>query len=399
MKILIIGGGIAGLTAALALSRQNHDVVLFEKSEAFGEVGAGLQISPNASRELIRLGLQDALEQVAFNPRSLDMRRGHSGRQVFSIPLDEQALKKYGAPYWHLHRADLVNALVKALKDMPNCEIRSGTHVSDYAQAKESVFLTLENGGIEQGDIVVGADGIHSRLQKLILSHTNARFTGNVAWRTTIATTDEIRKLIPPSATVWTGNKSHAVTYYIRGGELMNFVGVIEQNEWSKETWTEEGDPNELREHFSGYCPAIKSALQHVSQCFKWALHDRQPLPKWTDGRAVLIGDAAHPMLPFLAQGAAMGIEDAAFLTHCLLNHSTAPSAGLKHFERTRLPRTSRVQAGARSNMKLFHIDNSPVSFPFFSGMGIVNAFAPNVLAKRQDWLYCHDVLRTHEAS
>ncbi len=385
MKVLVIGGGIAGLTTALCCAERGMHVVIFEQASEFKEVGAGLQLSPNGTRVLYKLGLQTQLEDLAFRPKSLDMKLGHSGKNVFSIPLTDTETK-YGSPYLHIHRADLLSILEKEVKNSSKCEIYTDHKVVELVENGESASITCSNGAVYNGDVVVGADGIHSIVREHIVGKNTARFTGNLAWRAVIPTKDLPKDLIPPSATVWTGDKRHAVTYYLRSGELVNFVGVVEQESWQKESWTERGNPQDLIQDFSSFAPEIRTLTQSIDSCFKWALHDRMPLKTWTNGRLVVLGDAAHPMLPFLAQGAVMGIEDAEILAACLENYSW--SEALKTFEKIRKPRTSRVQAGARANMNLFH-HGQPISrLIHYKPIQIAARLFPNFINNRQDWLY-----------
>lgn len=391
MKILIAGGGIAGLTAALCIARQGFNVELFEQSGGFEEVGAGLQVSPNGARILYRLGLRDALESYAFHPASLDLRLGQSGTSIFSIPLRERCLEAYTAPYLHLHRADLINVLLDALSDEPLARLHLSSGITGYETSRHSVELHLENAMTQSGDILIGADGIHSAIRRQMHGDDAARFTGNVAWRATLPATEELRRLIPPAATVWTGPRRHAVTYYLRGGELINFVGVVEQSDWTSESWTEEGDTKRLQSEFSAFALPVQALLQHVTACFRWALHDRPPLPHWIDGRVALMGDAAHPMLPFMAQGAVMAMEDAATLSALLARSPQDPISALNTYQKTRLPRATRVQAASRANMQTFHKSTITGKLFAYGPMWLANRAFPYLVRHKQDWLYSYD--------
>lgn len=388
MKVMVVGGGIGGLTTALCCARQGMEVHLFEQASEFSEVGAGIQLSPNGTRILHRLGLENSLEKYSFHPQSLDMRIGTNGSSVFSIPISD-ADSKYGAPYLHIHRADLLAVLLEAVKHLGNCYLYTNHKLVSIDECDSKVTLHFENGDSSDGDIVVGADGIHSKVREDILGLDNPRFTGNVAWRAVIPSSSVSEGLIPPTATVWTGNKKHAVTYYLRDGELINFVGIIEQKNWKKESWTEEGAPDELVGEFAEFCVPIRSVLKNVTHCFKWALHDRNPLKKWSIGRRVILGDAAHPMLPFLAQGAVMAIEDAEMLSSCLMKESL--DNALIVFEKNRKHRTSKVQLRARSNMRLFHHGTPMSRLINYAPIKFAASIAPQFVHSRQDWLYTYD--------
>ena len=391
MKALVIGGGIGGLTTALCLLEAGIEVELFEKSAALTEVGAGIQLSPNGVKVLAKLGLQNEIDAIAFPPVSLDMRMGKSGRKIFSIPIKERAPAQYGAPYYHVHRADLMNVLERALRTRNPSAVKLGKEFVSYEEHDKGITITCADGTQAHGDVLVGADGIHSRVCSQLHGNTPARFTGNVAWRFVVPATPQLKSLVPPSATIWVGPKRHAVTYYLRRGELINFVGVVERGEWQKESWTEAGDTADLQADFQGWATPITALTTQVLQCFRWALFDRNPLPTWSKGRVTLLGDAAHAMLPFLAQGAVMGIEDAWVLSRCLMASQDVPTA-LQSYETARKPRTSRVQAGARRQMGLYHQVGTLKQLSVYGPMWLASSFAPAFVNARQDWLYAFDV-------
>ena len=385
MKVMVVGGGIGGLTTALCCAEAGMDVQIFEQASKISEVGAGIQISPNGTRILQHLGLDKDLKKHSFHPHSLDMRIGKTGKTVFSIPILE-AQKKYGAPYYHIHRSDLLSVLLKAVQNRADCKVFLNHKLTSVHDDELGVGLNFETGENYVGDIVIGADGIHSVVRDSILEKDNARFTGNVAWRAVIPSSDELKEIIPPCATVWTGNRRHAVTYYLRNGDLINFVGIVEQDDWIEESWSLVGDISELRREFDGFCHPVQVVLENVKTCFKWALHDREPLNRWSNGRKVVLGDAAHPMLPFLAQGAVMAIEDAQTLALCLVENPLQEA--LIKFEKQRKPRTIKVQSAARSNMKLFHHGTTFSQLMHYGPIMLAAAIVPQFIQSRQDWLY-----------
>lgn len=392
MQAIVTGAGIGGLTAALCLVRAGWQVSVLEQSPSLDEVGAGIQISPNGSRVLDALGLTDQLLPHLFEPERIEMRWGLTGDSVFSIPLKEQAEKRWGAPYWHLHRADLVDALFQELEAQSPDALQLGVAVSGYEQADHRVVATLTNGEQVEADLLIGADGIHSAIRTQMLGADKPRFTGNVAWRMTMPTAKLGALKPPPTACIWAGSKRHAVTYLVRGGELANLVAVVEQSDWQQESWTEQGSREDALNDFAGWHPVITEMIQQADVHYRWALFDREPLTRWVDGNVALLGDACHPMLPFLAQGAVMAIEDAWVLAESLKDcESTGMSLneGLLRYQTVRLARTARVQREAAANQSRFHLGFRQAYWP----LQMATTLMPNWLHRRQDWLYGHSVV------
>ncbi|MBP6013392.1 MAG: FAD-dependent monooxygenase [Alphaproteobacteria bacterium] len=391
MKALIAGGGIGGVTAALSLLDAGIDVELYERTSVFGEVGAGIQISPNGVKVLERLGLKSALDALAFRPEALEMRHGKSGARIFSIPMREEAIRRFGAPYYHVHRADLMSILSKALRTRAPNAVHMDKDVQGYTQSARSVTFTFTDGSRAQGDVAIGADGIHSAVRTQMLGAMPARFTGNVAWRVVVPAASLPPNLVPPTACVWVGPGRHAVTYYLRRGELVNFVGVVEREGWQNESWTELGHKADLAADFQGFAKPITSIIEQAANCYRWALFDREPLEEWCRGRVTLLGDACHPMLPFLAQGAVMSIEDAWVLARHLKGAADVPAA-LKAYEAARKPRTSRAQHGARRQMGLYHKRGLAAQLATYGPMWLAARLTPAIVHTRNDWLYGVDV-------
>jgi salicylate hydroxylase len=389
MKVLVAGGGIGGITAALCCVDAGFDVELFERSPAIGEVGAGIQISPNGMKVLKRLGLGPALDEVAFRPRALEMRLGVSGTQLFSIPMGDEAVHRYHAPYYHIHRADLLDLLSGALDARAPHATRLNKEIASLAQTDAGVSLAFADGTSARGDIAIGADGIHSRVREQLFGGDRPRFTGNVAWRLVVPA-DGLAELVPATACVWVGPGRHAVTYYLRG-TLVNFVGVVERGDWQKESWTERGEKAELIADFTGWAEPVTAVIERAQDCYRWALFDRDPLPKWSRGRVTLLGDACHPMLPFLAQGAVMAIEDAWVLSRKLKTMDAA--AALAAYEAQRKPRTSLAQRAARARMGLYHKRSSFGQLTTYGSIWLAARVAPGVVKASNDWLFAHDVV------
>jgi salicylate hydroxylase len=354
---IVVGAGIGGLTAALALARAGRDVLILEQASRLGEVGAGIQLSPNATRVLYSLGLRGQLEACAFPPQAVEA-RSSAGRLVLREQLGDYAVSRYGFPYLHLHRADLHAVLAEAAAADPRVELRLGARCDAVSSDASSATAVLAGSKERlETDLLVGADGIHSTVREALLGTARPRFTGNVAWRALIPAAALSGFKPPPVAGIWMGPGAHVVIYYLRRGELVNVVAVVEQVGWEVESWSERGSPDELRAAFAGWHPAVTSTLAAVDPeaCYRWALLDRPPLPSWSGGRIVLLGDACHPTLPFLAQGAAMAIEDAASLARCLSTDSPATEA-LRRYEALRKPRTSKIQRVSRLNARIFHM-------------------------------------------
>jgi salicylate hydroxylase len=391
MKIIIAGGGIGGLTAALCLMRAGHQVVVLEQAAELREVGAGLQISPNSARVLAALGLLKDLEAVAFKPEALEMRWGESGQVVFSLPIGARQEEQWCAPYLHIHRADLVGVLAARLMLVDPGALQVGAQVTSIGPSDTGVRVTLASGNRLEGDVLVGADGIHSVVRAHLLGPDRPRFTGNVAWRAVVPVERLGANLPPPTACVWVGPGRHAVTYRLAGGRLANFVGVVETAVEPDESWRAQGQRAQALADFAGFAAPVRTLIEQADDLFLWALRDRAPLSRWHEGPVALLGDAAHPMLPFLAQGASMAIEDAWVLAGCL--RQAGDASGLARYERLRKPRASRVQAASADNMGVFHRRSPLARLATYGPAWIAGRVAPGLLRGMQDWIYTHDVL------
>jgi salicylate hydroxylase len=391
MKIVVAGAGIGGLAASLALARAGFEVTAVERAARPLEVGAGLQLSPNAMKCLASLGVAEAVETVSSEPQALELRIGKSGAGIFSIPMGLSARKRYGAPYLHIHRADLVDILSKAAVEA-GARVRYGARVLAFTRQGSEIRAGLDTGDILAAGLLVGADGMRSTVRRRMLGEDRPRFTGSVAWRLTVPASGAPE--LAPVATVWAGPKRHAVTYRIRRGELINFVGVVETDRWRSEGWDEVGDLSELAADFDGWAEPIPSIIAAAKTCHLWALFDRNPLPHWSDGRVTLLGDACHPMPPFQAQGAAMAIEDAVVLARCLSQPGEEIEAALQRYERLRKPRTTKVLMSARSNMGVFHRSNLLTRAATYGPMKIASRMMPTFVNSRQDWIYGFDATR-----
>lgn len=390
MKALITGGGIAGVTAALCLAQSGWSVDVFERAEELTEVGAGLQLSPNACRALERMGVLSALQKHASTPRFAELRSGQSGRLLYRSELGAAAEARWGAPYLHIHRADLLDVLVKAALSA-GARLHLGREALDAASGPDRAALHLAGGDTVEGDLLLGADGIRSRLRNVVGGGGLPRYAGQLAWRGLIPSLEVRPEAVPSGATVWMGAGRHLVCYPVRGGELINFIAVVDRHGWAEDGWRQQGDPNALRAAFAGWADPVPHILDAVTDCFLWGLFERPEQAEWASGRIALIGDAAHPMKPFLAQGAGMAIEDAALLRHVLVRADGIPRA-LKQWEAARRPRVSRVAAQSEANGRLFHMESGVSRALVHGGLGLLGRAAPRLITARLDWLYGHDV-------
>jgi salicylate hydroxylase len=391
-EIIIAGAGIGGLCAALALAKRKFNVTVYEQSSQISEVGAGLQLSPNAMHVLQALGVAEKIKKKAFSPHSAVMRHYKTGKPYFTVELGNAATKKFGADYLHIHRADLHNVLYNACQEM-GVTTQLGQAVEAYQQRAESVSIQLSNQQQVKADVLVGADGIKSKVQACMLGQTSAVFTGQVAWRGVVKASKLPRGLIKPNANLWVGPGKHLVSYYLRGGELVNFVAVQERTNWQKESWNEPGDVNELRDAFTGWHPEVTSLLNATEHCFLWALFGRPPLKQCSAQNVTLLGDACHPMLPFLAQGAAMAIEDSYALAHCLAANSSTEIA-LEKYQNLRLTRTASIQTGAWKNAGLYHM-SSPIEhakLAVLSGLSKIG-ISDKIAANKLDDIYAYNIV------
>lgn len=397
MKVLIAGGGIGGLMAALCCLHFGHQVTIFEQASELGDVGAGIQLPPNAMKVFEALGLAEAIAAKAFRPEAIEARMGESGRHIFTIPLAQQAVDMWGSPYLHIHRADYIEVLKQALIKRAPKALRLGATVTEFLQQERGITLILEDGSEVSGDILIGADGIKSKIRENLFGADKARFTGNVAWRAVVPM-ERLQSHIPnPTACAWMGRGRHAVTYRLRGGELANFVGVVERNDWREEGWTQKGKIEAALKDFEGWHPAITELIKSIepNAPYRWALFDRPPLPQWSKGHVTLLGDAAHPMLPFMAQGAAMAVEDSWILAK-EISHSERPAnESLKVYQNLRLERTSKVQTASKANMKTFHQRSFLGQLKTYGPMWVAGKIMPSIVHKRMNWLYGFDVTKS----
>lgn len=387
--ILIAGAGIAGLTAALSLIRRGFEVRVLEQAPELHEVGAGLQLSANGTRLLFQLGLEDTLRAQALEPDGKEVRIWNTGEARLLFDLGTESEARYGYPYLMIHRSDLHSALADAVEAAQPGALMLGRRVVGLHDDDEQATLTFADGTTISGQAVVGADGVHSVLRGLMFGKHAPDYTGCVAWRG-IARADAL----PPSlrrsiGTNWVGPGAHAIHYPVRGGELVNFVGIVEREEWTEESWTATGSREECARDFAGWHADVQALIANLEvepNC--WGLMGRAPMDRWWHGRSCLIGDACHPTLPFLAQGANMAIEDGFVLARCMDAHRDDLAEAFSRFQALRLERTSRVVIGSAENAKRFH--NPTLAEPAGARAYVEEQWRPELVEQRYDWLFAY---------
>jgi salicylate hydroxylase len=386
-KILIAGAGIGGLTAASCLMKAGFDVEIYEQAPELSEIGAGIQLSANAMHVLNDLGLGEAIAKLSVRPGAYVFRLHDTGEIIGQFPLADEHERLNGAPYNQLHRADLHDVLAARARDFERDVVRLNRRVAGFEETAAGVQLHFSDGSTASGDLLIGADGVKSAVRAQIAGADHAAYTGDAAWRLTIPTDQLPREnFMGQVMSVWMGPGAHVVCYYLRAGALLNFVGLVETEEISEESWTAKFPWEKLKAEFSGWHENIQTVIDKVDKgsCFRWSLYYRPPIATWSTRRATLLGDAVHATLPYLAQGACMAIEDAAVLTRALQSTVSVPDA-LQLYERNRIARTSRIVKGSDANRTLFHMRDQ---------QKLRQAFATrDEGADRNAWLYSYNPL------
>lgn len=389
--ILIAGAGIAGLTTALALLRRGIDVDVYEAAPELRELGAGLQLGANGTRVLTHLGLHAAMEEIVCTAAGKEVRLWNTGQRWKLFDLGEDSVRRFRSPYWFVHRGDFHRTLLEAVRAAKPDAVHTNQFVTGYRNARSNVTLTFADGTSATGDAAIGADGIHSRMRYQMVGAGKPSFVGIISWRGLVPIERLNEDLRRPVGTNWVGPGGHVITYPVRRGELLNFVGFAERDDWTVESWTERGTIEECAADFVGWHPYVQEIIRNVDAPFKWALLARDPLETMADGRACLIGDACHPMLPFLAQGANQALEDAMVMARCIEAFADDIPAGLKRFEALRAARTATVVRGSSENAKRFH--NPTLADPVAGAAYVDREWEPERIRNRYDWLFEYDAI------
>ena len=389
MKIAIVGGGIGGLTTALALSQNSHDITVFERSAGIREIGAGVQISPNAGRLLHSLGLGAAYSEISVNPHRVVLRRWEDDSIIRATDLDESFISQHQVPLANVARNELVEIIGNAVAARTNVTLKFSTHVVAVEPGESSSVVLFSDGSSQSFDIVIGADGIHSVVRPCVGGVDKPRFSGSAAYRALVprsAVED-----LPIDVTNRMGPDRHVVSYFIgRNRSHLNLVCISPEDSWESESWTEQGTMEDLYSRFEGWSPDFLSLLGRVEEpVFRWALYDREPLEQWGIGTTTLLGDACHPMLPFMAQGSCQAIEDAVVLARCLSDVGTSDAvSALRRYEDVRQGRTAQVQTSSLMNRDLFHMVDGQEQ----KDRDLIFSISPPGMSIL-DWVYEYDAL------
>jgi salicylate hydroxylase len=388
LRIGVVGGGLGGLTAALALARNGFEAHVFEQTDQLRELGAGVGLSPNALKVMRELNLEQTIRQYGAPTDAIVGRDWSTGRELYRIALDGDNERRCNSSNVQIHRGDLLGILAAAL---PAGQIHLNSRCAAVASSERQASVRFADGRREEFDLVVGCDGIRSQVRQDIHGPETPRYTGNMCWRA-LVTADQLPFKLPPTEmTNWMGPGGHIATYYIRHGTLLNIVAVREATAWMEESWSTEADPRELTAAYPNADKRLRAVFGKIERCFKWGLFDRDPMPLWSKLRVTLLGDAAHPMLPFLGQGAAMAIEDGYVLARELARSPQDIPAALRAYEAERVPRASQVQLAARNRAKVLHMA-SPVTRAHRFLQNLLMKWDPlNSTDLSMDWIYDYD--------
>jgi salicylate hydroxylase len=385
-RILVAGAGIGGLTAAACLMKAGHTVEVYEQAPALAEIGAGIQVSANAQHVLRHLGLGAAIDRVGVRPGGYVFRLHDTGEEIQRFSLSEEHQRLHGAPYTQLHRADLHELLAARAREADPGVVRLDHRVTGFTESGQGVELHFADREPARGDLLIGADGLKSVVRRQMFGDVPATYTGDVAWRVVVPTDRLPPDLLEKVMSVFMGPGGHVVCYYLRGGALLNWVGIVETDDVSEESWTVKLPWQTLKDHFRGWHRVIQAIIDAADrdQCYRWSLFNRPPIRDWSTGRVTLLGDAAHPTLPYLAQGAVMAIEDGAVLTRALAMAETIPAA-LQLYQRNRVERTARIVLQSSANRELFHLRSEAEIRARFAGR--------DEGEDRNRWLYSYNPL------
>ena len=388
-RIAVIGAGIGGLATALALLRRGLDVEVYEQAPQLGEVGAGIQISSNGTRVLYALGLEEALRRVQVLPSRRQIRHWSTGETWDWFELGAVSAKRYGTPHVMLHRADLHALLAEAVGRLKPDAVHLAKRCIGLTQSDRQVEIRFETGETASAAYVIGADGIHSRVRECLFGPDRPQFTGVVAWRAVVPMEKLPTRLAQMVGTNWLGPRGHVLHYPVRRGELMNYISLVERDDWQIESWTVAGTRSELANDYRGWHADVHAIIANIETPYKWALMVREPMPQWSQGRITLLGDACHPTLPFLGQGGVMALEDGYVVAACLQRYFTDPAKALGRYEELRKERSAAVVRAAHENRK--QVFSPALADKDAIAVSVAREWQQVRLRERFEWLYAYD--------
>ena len=388
-RIAVIGAGIGGLATALALLRRGLDVEVYEQAPQLGEVGSGIQISSNGTRVLYALGLEEALRRVQVLPSRRQIRHWSTGETWDWFELGAVSAKRYGTPHVMLHRADLHALLAEAVGRLKPDAVHLAKRCIGLTQSDRQVEIRFETGETASAAYVIGADGIHSRVRECLFGPDRPQFTGVVAWRAVVPMEKLPSRLAQMVGTNWLGPRGHVLHYPVRRGELMNYISLVERDDWQIEYWTVAGTRSELANDYRGWHADVHAIIANIETPYKWALMVREPMPQWSQGRITLLGDACHPTLPFLGQGGVMALEDGYVVAACLQRYFTDPAKALGRYEELRKERSAAVVRAAHENRK--QVFSPALADKDAIAVSVAREWQQVRLRERFEWLYAYD--------
>jgi salicylate hydroxylase len=388
-KILIAGGGIGGLSAAIALLQRGFDVEVYEQAGELREIGAGIQISPNGNRALHALGVFETLQKLSIRADGKEIRLWNTGKTWKLFDLGQEAVRKYGFPYMTVFRPDLLKVLGDRVRAFKPDAIRLNARIVGVSQTADGVTLALADGRSVHGDVLVGADGVHSNVRPALFGADEITYFGMVAWRALIPMEQLPAHMARPVAVNWVGPGGHVVHYPVQGGRLMNFVGTLEGIAWPGAPWSTPSSHEECSTAFAGWHEDVQTMIRQAPSLTKWAMCGRPFLDHWSTGRATLLGDACHATLPFLAQGAVSSIEDTIVLARCLEKYAQDLPAALRRYDELRRPHAYRMVRGSSDNTSRFH--NPALATPESAEAFISREWQSAAISDRYDWMFTYD--------